>query len=294
MKSLKKQIFGWSMYDFANTIFAALFITAYFPLFVVLNGGTSFHVGLTISISMLLAGLLVPFLGSIADITQRKKLLLFIFTLLCCIFTLFTGFFDLTLILILGLLANFFYHASLDVYDSLLIDISTKRNIGWISGIGTAVGYLGTIFSVAIAYTIGLIYGFETTEGIRIIFVLIAILFFTISIITFAFVKSGSNVKIKKKHFSEAFKRVIFTIKNIKQFKAIWIFLLASFLYVDAANTSIVFLFLYGRDQIGLTLVQFLPLYVLMAIGAFTGSLIFGKVTDKIGHKKTLTIDEKL
>ena len=175
MKSLKKQIFGWSMYDFANTIFSALFITVYFPLFVVLNGGTSFYVGLTMSISMLLAGLLVPFLGAIADITQRKKLLLFIFTLLSCIFTLFTGLFDLTLILILGLLANFFYHASLDVYDSLLVDISSKKNIGWISGIGTAVGYLGTILSVAIAYIVGLIYGFETTQGIRIIFLLLEI-----------------------------------------------------------------------------------------------------------------------
>ena len=290
MKSLKKQIFGWSMYDFANTIFSALFITVYFPLFVVLNGGTSFHVGLTMSISMLLAGLLVPFLGAIADITQRKKLLLFIFTLLSCIFTLFTGLFDLTLILILGLLANFFYHASLDVYDSLLVDISSKKNIGWISGIGTAVGYLGTILSVAIAYIVGLIYGFETTQGIRIIFLLVAVLFFSISLITFFYVKITSKVKIKKEHFSEAFKRVIFTIKNIKQFKHIGIFLLASFLYMDAANTSIIFLFLYGRDQLGLSLVQFLPLYVLMAIAAFIGSLIFGKITDKVGHKKTLTM----
>lgn len=287
---LKKQIFGWSMYDFANTIFSALFITIYFPLFIILKGGNAFHVGLVISASMLLAGLLVPFLGAVADITQRKKLLLFIFTVLCCIFTFLTGFFTLAFVLLLGLLANFFYHASLDVYDSFLVNLSNKRNIGRISGIGTAVGYLGTILSVGIAYLIGSFYGYETILGIKIMFVITALLFFGFSLFTFLLVKETSKIKIKKAHFKKAFTKVIYTIKNLKKFKYIWLFLLASFLYADAANTAIIFLYLYARDQIGLSLVQFLPIYVLMASAAVVGSLLFGKITDNIGHKKTLYI----
>jgi len=288
--SIKKQIFGWSMYDFANTIFSALFVTVYFPLFVVLKGGNAFHVGLVMSISMLLAGLIVPFLGAIADITQRKKLLLFIFTILCCIFTFFTGFFSLFTILLFALFANFFYHASLDVYDSLLINISNKRNIGWVSGLGTGVGYLGTILSVILAYITGYFYGFESISGIKIVFALTAILFFVFSLFTFIFVKETSKIKIKKQHFKDAFKRVIFTLKNIKKFKSVWIFLLASFLYTDGANTAIIFLFLYAKDQIGLTLVQFLPLYLIMALAAGLGSISFGKLADKLGHKRTLSI----
>lgn len=288
--STKKEIFGWSMYDFANTIFSALFTTVYFPIFVVLVGGTAFHVGLINSISMLLAGLLVPTLGAIADITKRKKLLLIIFTILCCIFTFSIGFFGLTIILIFALLANFFYHASLDIYDSMLVDISDEKNIGWISGLGTAVGYAGAIVSVVIAYIIGHFYGYESITGIKIVFALTATLFLGFSLFTFAFVKEKSKIKIKRKHFKEAFKRVISTIKDIKKFKQVWLFLLASFLYVDGANTAIVFLFLYARDQIGLTMVQFLPIYVLMGIAAGIGSLLFGKLTDKLGHKRTLTI----
>ena len=149
------------MYDFADTIFSALFVSVFFPLFVVLKGGNAFHVGLVMSVSMLLAGLTVPFLGAIADITQRKKLLLFIFTVICSVFTFFTGFFGLGAVLLLGLFANYFYHAGLDIYDSLLVDISTKRNIGWISGLGIAVGYGGTIFIVIVAYIVGYLYGFE-------------------------------------------------------------------------------------------------------------------------------------
>jgi len=290
MVSLKKQIFGWSMYDFANTIFSALFITIYFPLLVILKGGNAFHVGLTFSLSLLLAGLIVPFIGAIADITKRKKLLLFLFTLACCIFTFFAGFFGLITLLILGLLANFFYHASLDVYDALLVDLSTKENIGRISGIGTAVGYIGTLLAIAMAYLVGLRYGFETETGIKIIFILVALLFLGFSLFTFILVKESSKIKIKKSHFKQALKNVISTIKGIKKYKTVWLFLLASFLYMDAANTSIIFLFLFARDQLNLSLVQFFPVYILMAISAAIGSLSFGKITDKIGHKKTLNI----
>jgi len=278
------------MYDFANTIFSALFVTVYFPLFVVLKGGSAFHVGLVMSISMLLAGLTVPLLGAIADITQRKKLLLFIFTMACCILTFLTGFFSLVFVLLLGLFANYFFHAALDVYDSLLVNISTKKNIGRISGLGTAIGYLGAIFSVTLAFIIGIFYGYETISGIKVVFVLTAFLFFSTSFFTFALVKEPGKMKIRVQHFKQAFERVISTIKKIKKYRNIWLFLLASFLFVDAAETAIIFLYLYARDQLSLSLVQFLPLFAIMATASAIGALIFGKITDKIGHKTTLGI----
>ena len=287
---LKKEIFGWSMYDFANTIFSALFVTVYFPLFVVLKGGNAFHVGLAMSLSMLLAGLMVPFLGAIADITKRKKIFLFIFTTICCVLTFLTGFFGLVTVLLLGLFANLFYHAGLDIYDALLVNISTDKNIGRISGLGTAVGYIGTILAVIAAYIIGYFYGYETIAGIKIIFISTSLLFFGFSLFTFVLVKERSKIKIKIHHFREAFGRVISTIQGIKKFKSVWLFLLASFLYSDGANTAIIFLFLYARDQIGLKLIQFLPLYIMMAIAAAGGAMVFGKITDRIGHKRTLNI----
>ncbi len=276
------------MYDFANTIFSALFVTIFFPLFIVLLGGTAFHVGLIFSLSMFLAALIVPSLGAIADITKRKKMLLFIFTLICCTLTFLLGFSGLTAALILGLLANFFYHASLDVYDAMLVDISNEKNIGRISGIGTGIGYLGTVFAILVVFIVGKFYSYESITGIKIIFVLTAILFFGLSLITFIYYKEPTKNKIKIKHIPQAFKRVISTIKEIKQFKYLWLFLLASFLYFDAANTAIIFLYLHGRDQLGLTITQFLPVYLAMALAAMIGAFTFGKISDTFGHKKTL------
>lgn len=287
---LKKQIFGWSMYDFANTIFSALFVTVYFPLFVVLKGGTAFHVGLAMSLSMLIAAFTVPYLGALADLTKRKKIMLFVFTTLCCIFTFFTGFLNLAGVLLFGLLAHLFYHACLDIYDSYLVDIATKSNIGKISGLGTAVGYVGTILSIFVAYLVGFKYGFETIQGIKVIFILTAVLFFAFSLVSFGLLKEVSKTKFRKYHFVKAFKNVISTLLDVKKYKSLWLFLFASFLYVDAASTAVIFLFLYARDQLGLSLVQFLPIYLIMAVAAAAGSLIAGAVTDKIGHKRTLNI----
>ena len=285
---INKQLFGWGIYDFGNTIFSALFVTIYFPLMVVLSGGTEFQVGLTFSLSMLVAAFLVPTIGAVADITGRKKLFLIIFTMASCIATLLVGFSGLSAVLIFGLLANLFYHASLDIYDSMLTDMSNKKNIGKISGFGTAFGYLGTILAVLVAYFIGINYGFESALTVKSMFTVTSVLFLGSSLFTFALVKERSTVRINTGHFKEGIKRVIFTIKNFKDFRPVWLFLLASFLYVDAANTVIIFLFLFGRDQIGLSLSQFLPIYVIMSLAAMAGAFTFGKVTDKMGHKKTL------
>jgi UMF1 family MFS transporter len=168
------------------------------------------------------------------------------------------------------------------------VNISNKKTVGRISGLGIAVGYLGTVFSVLVAYYIGSVYGYETLFGIKLIFILTAALYFLIALVGFYYLKELSAVKITKEHFKTALHRVISTLKSIKKFKHLWLFLLASFLYVDGANTAIIFLYLYARDQLGLSLAQFFPLYIAMAITASIGALIFGKLTDKFGHKRTL------
>lgn len=81
---MKKDIFAWSIYDFANTAFSALFVTFFFPFYVKeFLGGNEFHVGLVFGASMLLAGILVPIIGAISDQMNRRMPFIIIFTLLC-------------------------------------------------------------------------------------------------------------------------------------------------------------------------------------------------------------------
>ncbi|MBS3097969.1 MFS transporter [Candidatus Woesearchaeota archaeon] len=289
----KKAIFGWVIYDLANTAFSALFITFFFPLLIkVYLGGNEFQLGLVMGLSMLLAGILVPLIGAVSDSTGRKIPFVIFFTITCVVFTIITPYLGLYLALLFALLANLAYHSAIDVYDALLVDISTKQNIGTISGYGVATGYLGTILSLIMAYIILIIFGFNTKTGIQAIFPATALFFLAFSTITFVLVKDKiKKAKIPlKTAIKKSFSQLKDTLTNMHNHKGLLPFLIASFIYTDGMNTAILFLYLYGREQIKLTLVSFFYVYAVMAVAAMIGSLVFGRITDKIGPKKTLSI----
>ncbi len=171
MAGKKGTIFAWSVYDLANTAFSALYVTFFYPLLIkVYLGGDEFQLGLVIGLSMLFAGILVPIMGAISDANGRKMPFVIYFTVACVIFTTLTGYVGLYTALIFGLIANLTYHAAIDVYDAVLVDISDKKNIGTISGYGTALGYVGTILSLVMAYLLLNRFGWDTKLGVQAMF----------------------------------------------------------------------------------------------------------------------------
>jgi UMF1 family MFS transporter len=239
---------------------------------------------------MLLAGILVPFIGAMSDTTGRRMNFVIFFTIICVIFTALTPYVTLYLALFFALIAMFTYHAALDVYDAKLMDISNNKNRGKISSYGVALGYVGTVLSLLMAYIILNIYGWDSPVAIKAIFPATAIFFLLFSLITFILVKD----KVKetaislKATFQQAFFQIKETITKLPKYKGLLPFLIASFLYTDGMNTVILFLYLYAREQIKLTIINFFYFYALFAIAAIIGSLIFGKISDRIGPKRTL------
>lgn len=241
---------------------------------------------------MILAGVLVPFIGALSDTTGRKMNFIIFFTILCVVFTTLTGYVSLYFALVFALIAMFTYHAALDVYDAKLMDISTPRNMGRISSYGVALGYIGTILSLLMAFIILNIYGWDSPIGIRAMFPATALFFLLFSSFTFVTLtdkikKTTTSIKIILKN---AYLQIKDTIKKIPKYKGLLPFLIASFLYTDAMNTVILFLYLYAREQIKLTLVNFLYFYILFAVAAIIGSLVFGRISDLITPKKTLIL----
>ena len=291
MKPLSKKIFGWTIYDFANTAFSALYVTFFFPILIkVILGGNEFHVGLVTSIGIFLAGAFVPFIGALSDSTGRKMPYVIFFTLLCVTATALTPFLGLYGALILGVLATLTFHASLDVYDAILVDISTKKNMSRISGYGVAVGYIGTILSLVMAFILMNIFGWENPSAVKSIFPATAVFFLGFSIITFILVKDKvekSTVNLKE-GIRKAFQALKSTFVEIKKHKSLFTFLIACLLYTDGMNTAIVFLYLYGREQIGISMINFFYAYAGMALTAALGSVIFGKLGDKLGSRRSI------
>ncbi|MEO5928782.1 MAG: MFS transporter, partial [Candidatus Kapaibacterium sp.] len=122
------EILSWTLFDFANTGFYVIIITLVFPIYFrnTIAGGNEAYWGRAISASMLITAVIGPFLGSLADVTNKKKFLLAIFTVACILATFglyFTGAGTITLGVFLLVVANVGFEGGTIFYDAFLPDI---------------------------------------------------------------------------------------------------------------------------------------------------------------------------
>lgn len=290
----KKEVFAWGVYDLANTAFSALFVSFFFPKYVTeFLGGNKFHIGLVFGLSMLLVGLLVPIIGAWSDRTKRRLPFIVLFTFFCCTATLFVPLVGLKAALLLGMIANFFYHAALTTYNALIPTLGKPEEYGKISGIGVALGYVGTLLSLgAAALTLNWL-GWESEAGIKAMFTVTAVFFLGFSLFTFLSLRERKQNHVRTawhEHTHHAVGDVLRTLKRLKNYPGLIPYLLTIFMFVDAVTAVIVFLYLYGRSAIGLETQAFLVVYALFALSAVVGSYFYGKITDRIGPKRSLAI----
>ncbi len=289
---INKKVIAWSLYDFADTAFSALFITFFFPVLIKVHlGGNELQIGLAMGLSVLVAALLVPLIGAMSDASGRRMPILVITALLTAGITALVGYAGLFLALTLGLLANITHLISKDVYDAKMIDIVPRPLFGSLSGLGVAVGYFGTVTSLAIAYPLFSYFGWESLNSIRAAFWEAGIFYILFSLPLFLFVPDIPRPTLS---FSDALKtglrEIKETIASLRRFPVFAKFLAASFFYNNAMNTVIVFLYLYGRQEIGLGVQQFFPVFAIMALAAAIGSYFFGKLSDTFGSIKMIRV----
>src|SRR5574342_47259 len=209
----KKEVFAWGMYDLANTIFSALFVTFFFPFYVkTFLGGNEFQIGLVFGLSMLAVGIIVPVIGAWSDVIGRRLPFIVFFTIVCCLLTWLVGEVPLAWALVAGFFANFAYHAALTTYNALLPKIAKRYELGYVSGIGTGMGYVGTLVSLGIAAILLSHLGWETEEGAKAIFTAVAVMFFGFSLFTFL----GIYEPTSKLNHRSTWMHVKDSMKNVK------------------------------------------------------------------------------
>ncbi len=289
----KQKVFAWGMYDLANTAFSALFVTFFFPKYVTeFLGGNKLQIGLVFGLSMLLVALLVPVIGAWSDRLKRRMPFIVIFTFFCCAATLFVPLVGLKAALVLGMIANFFYHAALTTYNALIPKLGDPEEYGKISGIGVALGYVGTLVSLGVAALVLNSLGWESVAGIKAMFTVTAVFFLGFSLFLFLGLREPRN-HFKTpwhEHTHQAVNDVLKTLRRLRKFPGLIPYLLTIFMFVDAVTAVIIFLYLYGRSAIGLETQSFMVVYALFALSAVGGSYVFGRLTDRIGPKRTLTL----
>lgn len=296
----KGRIISWAFFDFANTAFSVIIVTViyskYFTNYVA--DGRKWIWGFAVSISMILAALLSPPMGAIADSSRNRKRFLLLFTLISVVCTGLMYFVqkgDVILGLMLFILANIGFEAGLVFYDAFLPNLTSKKNYGRVSGYGFAMGYLGALVVLLIVMFMlpspsAPTYYFY----IRLSFIIAAFFFLFFSIPLFVFVSEPSiNNPVKKEFIRIGINRSFATLKSIfvkSKFPSVKRFLLAFFLYNDAIITIIAFASIFATNILKMTDAEIIYFFVMVQSTAVAGSFLFGIISDHIGPKKTITI----
>lgn len=280
------------MFDFGNSSYAVIIVAFVFAVFFkkVVAGGESvadFYWALAINISMIASAVLNPVCGAIADKTLSKKKFLLFFTLLCITATAlmyFTGPGTVTLALVLFIVSNIGFQTGLTFYDAFMSDVAEPEEYNKVSSIGYAVGYVGSLLSVALV--------FPLKDDPNLLFVVCALFFLVFSAPFFIFIKEKRSASVQHGNLiAYGFSKVAVTLSHINNFPNLRNFLLAFFFYIDAVNTIIYFAGNYASTTLGFDVTELAVFFLIVQFTAMAGSLTFGMIGERLGIRRSIAVN---
>jgi len=280
---------SWALYDFANTIFSFAIVSFAMSLWSIRflgEAGGQFWFTFAVSISVLINAAVSPVLGAMSDRTGRRKPFLGVFTALAIAPTLFIGFVNVGIGLLFFAIANFAYQAALIYYDALLPDVARPETRGRLSGVGVALGYLGTIVS-------GLLFKLTTNAdggSTAASFLLIGSLFAVFAAPIFLRVRERSprGEQFRMIDALRSWGQLQATIVHARQTPVLLRFIVGRFFYSDPVNTAIVVMSAFATQAIGFTDSEALNILLLLTVVAVIASFGWGWLCDRVGPKRTL------
>lgn len=294
----KKNVFLWTLYDFANSIVTIVFFLYFSQWLVVDKGVADFWYNMIFTVGSVLLLLTAPILGSIADKTGRQQnylnritVIVFIFFLLASFTTLFFSQ-KVFLAALFFLFANYLYQFSFVFYNALLHYIAPRELWGRISGIGQTGNWLGQIAGLLITLPLasGAVY-LVGEAGRAQTFLPAVIIFFVLALPMLLFFRLPKQEKADNKIIlREEYKNYWSQFKELIKSPSMGMFLLAYFFFNDAILTASNNFPIYLQNVFAVSdstkSMLLVGILATSAVGAFSS----GWVADKIGLKKSLMI----
>ena len=279
---------SWALYDFANTIFSFAVVSVAIGLYLVndnqfgeRDGNALLSVAIAVSVGI--NALVSPILGALSDRGAGRMPFLLFFTALCIGATFFIADVPPVIGLVLFIVANFAYQAALIYYDATLKTVSYPETRGRLSGIGTAIGYMGTVFAGLVI----LLLKVPVADRFRVS----AILFLVFAIPIFVFVREkripGSKT-ITTAEIRNSFGQLRRSIAHAREVPGLGRFLLGRFFYSDAVNTVIVVMSVVTVKVFGLSEDDTVFVLLSLTLVAIAMSFVWGWLADRKGPKRTL------
>jgi len=304
LEANKKAIWGWAIYDWANSVYVTTVVAGFFPVFFKefwsadanVNVSTA-QLGFANSIASLLVAIMAPVLGAIADKGSARKKFLIFFAYLgvlmaAGLFLIQEGRWGMAIfVYVMGIIgfsgANVFY-------DSLLPSVAGEDNIDRISSLGFSLGYLGggillliNVMMVKFPPAFGLL---DAGEAVRYSFLTVAVwwgLFTVITIFWLPEAKVSAHSKTAGNYVVAGFKQLANTFKKIRHLKMVFLFLLAYWLYIDGVDTIIRMAVDYGLS-LGFDSNDLIAALLIVQFVGFPAALVYGVLGERWGARKSI------
>ncbi|HEY9077228.1 MAG TPA: MFS transporter [Anaerolineaceae bacterium] len=299
----KKTTWAWVMYDWANSAFATTIMAAVLPTYYASVAASNLpenirtaYWGYTTSISLLLAAIISPILGAIADFRGTKKRFFSIFVILgvtgtALLYFVNTG--DWLLASLLFILGDLGFAGSIVFYDSFLPHIASSDEVDKVSSQGYAMGYLGGGILLAINLAMIMLAPSEQRALMsRLSFVSVAIwwLIFTIPLWKWVPEPPFRILKGEEKTANPvvvSFQRLGKTFREITRFRDLFLFLVAFWFYNDGIGTIIKMATIYGAE-IGIDNTTLIGTLLMVQFIGIPFAFLFGWLAKKLGTKRSI------
>lgn len=300
----RREVFGWAMYDFANSGFTTVVITAVFSAYfvgAVAQGAAwgAFAWTTTLGVSYALVMLTMPALGAWADLHAAKKRLLMLVTAMCVMLTAclaLVGPGDLWLAVLLVILANTAYSWGESVSYAFLPEIATPDAIGKVSGWGWGLGYAGGMLTLGIclAYVLSAQARGETAgDFVPVTMLITAVMYGAASLFTFTLLKERATPQVAPAQPSgvhASLQRLKATWQASRHYKDFSWLLTSAFFYQGGVAVAITLAAIYAQQVIGFKSDEVMILVFVINAAAMAGALAFGHFQDRLGHRLTLAL----
>ncbi|MGF1490893.1 MAG: MFS transporter [Microcoleaceae cyanobacterium] len=317
MLNNKKQIFGWAMYDWANSAYVTTVATSVLPIYfasVVMPetglklGGITYSAttlwGFAVSFSAFVVLLIAPVIGAVADFSASKKRFLMTFCYLgslatCCLF--FFGAGDVWPILICFVIAQIGFISANIFYDAFLPHIATEDQMDRVSGQGFAYGYVGG--GLQFAFSLGLIavhesLGISSELAAKLAILTAGLWWAGFAWVTFTHLQETPSVEPLPAEYQHLPKGLAYlrvgvvrnwvVLRKVRLFRPVLLFLIAYMIYSNGIQTMIAMSTIYGAEELGFSTNVLMVTFLMIQFVSVVGALIFSRLAEIFSTKHAL------
>jgi MFS transporter, UMF1 family len=298
----KREVFGWAMYDFANSGYTTVVITAVFAAYFV--GGiagkaewATFAWTLALSISYGLVMVTMPTLGAYADLRAAKKRVLAIVTAGCVLSTAALAFAKpgaVALAMVLIIVSNTFYVYGESLTAAFLPELARPDALGKVSGWGWAFGYFGGM--LALGLCLGYVIwaqgqGIPAAQFVPVTMMITAVIYGAASLVTFRLLQERAVPNpsaLREAGLAASLAQLRRTFQQARRYRDFMWLLACAVFYQGGVAVAITLAAIYAETVIGFQQQETMVLIFVLNLAAAGGAFAWGYLQDRVGHKLAL------